>query len=125
MAGQWRSVQGQRLLEARVSVKNIGASIVRLIQRGSGLRISELVLPVPNETNHVAAWNSLRVFPLLVEHQWIEPGETVTEDMLVNLRVPEDLPVLFETRLVWSWRDGEDNVVVFARQVVPADATLA
>ena len=72
MQAQWRVVRDVRLLQARVTVKNIGASSVRLIQHGTGLRINRLgQVPMPEA---VVVWSKLRVFPLLVEHQWIDPG---------------------------------------------------
>jgi hypothetical protein len=43
------------------------------------------------------------------EHAWIEPGETVTDDVLLQLAVPEGEPVAFETRLVWEWAGADGN----------------
>ena len=42
MGGEWFTVDGKRLLLARVRLKNIGASVVELLQKGTGLRVSTL-----------------------------------------------------------------------------------
>ena len=121
MGGQWFTVDGKRLLLARVRLKNIGASVVELLQKGTGLRVSTLG---DSDSPGTVSWMQGRVYTILDEHAWIEPGETVSDDVLLRLAVPAGQPVLFETRLVWKWSGGERNIVVFARQVVPADATV-
>jgi hypothetical protein len=118
MRGRWQS-SGIPLLKADVTVKNIGASVVCLRQFGSGLRVSRAEDPVPGES--AVGWRSLGVFGLLKEHKWIEPGEAVSESMLLALPLSEDEPLLFETRLVWTWGRHRAPIVVFARQVMLPD----
>jgi hypothetical protein len=75
MAAGWMNVDGRRLLLARVRVKNIGASVVHLLQQGTGVRVSSL------DGAHVtgaAHWSPGRVYRVFDKHKWIEPGETVT-----------------------------------------------
>ena len=124
MSGQWRQLDGTNLLHARITVRNIGNSVVTLLQKGTGLRVS--VPAADQETAPAAmAWTVLRVFEILGEHDWIEPGETVSDDVLLNLGVPEPIPVKFESRLVWRWsgRDSDD-IVVLSRQVLPVGCIL-
>jgi hypothetical protein len=66
------------------------------------------------------------VFALLAEHQWIEPVETVSDDLLLDLGVSDPVPTLFETRVVLK-RAGlfGGNIVVLARRVIPIDSTIA
>jgi hypothetical protein len=124
MGGEWLTVHGKRLLLARVRVKDIGASVVRLRQEGTGLRVSS---PVDSDAPGAVGWEPGHVYTILEKHEWIEPGETVSDDVLLHLAVTEGQPVLFETRLVWN-RSGlrwkKRNIVVFARQVVPPGADL-
>jgi hypothetical protein len=124
MSGQWRQLEGVDLLHARITVRNIGNSVVTLLQRGTGLGVS---VPAADQgTAPVAvAWTVLRVFEILGEHEWIEPGEMVSDDVLLNLGIPEPVPVRFESRLVWRWsgRDSDD-IVVFSRQVLPVGSIL-
>jgi len=69
-------------------------------------------------------WEVVRVFEVLREHEWIEAGETVSDDLLLDIDVSEPVVTLFEARLVWSWSGHKKEIVVLARQVVPPDATM-
>jgi hypothetical protein len=121
MGGEWFTVDGERLLLARVQIKNIGSSVVELLQKGTGLRVSTMAADASeSDAPRPVEWVPGRVYKILEEHAWIEPGETVSDDVLLRLAVPAGQPVLFETRLVWKWSGGKHNIVVFARQVVPA-----
>jgi hypothetical protein len=128
LTGQWRLVDGRHLLHARITVKNIGASKVTLLQRGTGLRVSVLVPDQPVAPAS-AVWKHVKVFEILGEHQWIEPEETVSDDLLLNLGIPEPAPMLFEARLVWRrlvwrWYRRSGNIVVMARKVILPDSTI-
>jgi hypothetical protein len=35
-----------------------------------------------------AVWKHVKVFEILGEHEWIEPEETVSDDLLLNLGIP-------------------------------------
>lgn len=90
--GQWRHTDGMTVLHVRVTVKNIGASKVALNQFGSGLKVS-----FPYAAGyHQVAWdrvrwddgetpdNSLNV-KVLKQHTWIEPGEAVSDELLLHI----------------------------------------
>lgn len=123
MSAERTDAAGSPLLLARVAVKNIGNSVVQLLQHGTGLRVSCFTdqQPLSPET---ASWLSMRVYKILREHEWIEPGETISDDVLIHAAGTVHVPVLFETRLVWSWSGGDENIVVFARQVFPVPQKL-
>lgn len=123
LTGQWRLVDGRRLLHARITVENIGASKVTLLQRGTGLRVSVLAPDQPGAPAS-ATWKHLKVFEILREHQWIEPNEMVSDDLLLDLGTSEPIPTLFEGRLVWKWSRRGGNIVVLARQFIPVDSTI-
>jgi hypothetical protein len=122
MFGQWQEIDQRHLLQARIRVKNIGTSKVTMIQKGTGLRISVLAQNQPPSPTP-SAWDVKKVFVILREHAWIEPGETVSDDVLLDLGVPGPVVTLFEARLVWGRRSG--NVVFSAREVIPADALVS
>lgn len=119
MTGAWTTVSGQRLLHVRVTVKNIGASVVRLLQEGTGLRVQRIG-ELPGDVRTVA-WEGAKVFVIFAEHAWIEPSEAVSDTLLMHIPAAEDDPILLETRLVWKWKGSEGNIVVFAREVVLGD----
>lgn len=123
MLAQWRLVDGRYLLHARMIVTNIGASVVRQQKRGSGLRIS-LLSAQQQEPPTKALWDVIRVFEILQDHEWIEAGETVSDDVMLDIGVAAPVTSLFEARLVWSWTGRKNKTVVRARQVVPPDSTM-
>lgn len=118
MLAQWRVIEGRQLLHARVIVKNIGVSVVTLQQLGTGLRVSVPAAQQP-EPPTALAWDVVAVFDVLTEHQWIEAGETVSDDQLVDMDLVEPQTTLFETRLVWTWAGHGKEIVVLARQIFP------
>jgi hypothetical protein len=121
MSGQWRDVGESKLLHARIRVKNIGLSRITLIQKGTGLRVS---LMAENQSASPArsSWLDGKVYKILDKHAWIEPGETVSDELLLNLGVSKFQPTMLEARLVWYRR--RSNITVFAKEIISADAVM-
>lgn len=139
LACQWRKVDETDLLHVRVRVTNIGASMITLNQHGTGLQVAFRDDSVHNEIK----WKSVqltiddqstskgvdRTFEILREHAWIEPGETVSEDLLLDPGGPPSICRL-EVRLLWSLKDDHsgkfsgDDVEVFARRIVAPEELL-
>lgn len=123
LASQWIVLDGQHRLHARITVRNVGASAITLLQEGTGLRVSTLAELQP-AAPAAAAWKELRVFEVLGEHEWIEPSETVSDDLLLDLGLPQPTATLFEARLVWRYARRRKEIVVFARQLMPPRSTI-
>lgn len=122
MSGQWLKVNRTYWLQVRIRVKNIGASKVTLRQEGTGLRVRVLAAaqrPAPD----YARWKPAGWLTVLEDHAWIEPGETVSDDLLLGLG-PGGVPVRLDARLVVA-RKVLKNIEVNARQVLPAEATVS
>lgn len=159
MAGQWRSVDGVDLLHLRIRVSNIGASKISLNQYGTGLQLSfpadeqdgppnevrwqkvpliennndedeqpENDGDVDEQPEHYGIPQA-RTFEIFKEHEWIEPGETVSDELLLNLgRTPTiSMP---EVTLMWSLsgrhhdRFSGKDIEVFARRIIPPGSSL-
>ena len=133
-AGDWLGPDGALGFKATVSLKNIGAAKVELLQKGTGLRISKLADEQPAPP-HESSWDSLGVFKIFTKHEWIEPGETITDELLVRLP-PDPQTLQVETRLVLPWKKRivlghfgqtelalpwthDQHVTIHARQVLP------
>jgi hypothetical protein len=116
-------INERHFLHARITVKNIGASDVELLQEGTWLSVSELKDEQHSKTVY-AAWRSLGKFEILDQHAWIEPGETVSDDLLLYFEVKQPLTTLFDGRLVWRWSKGMHNIVVSARKVLPIESRI-
>ncbi len=119
LSGQWIQVSDRRALLVRIAVKNIGASVVTLLQRGTGVKV-QTVSDAPG--SGLVGWDGDRVFEVLVPHQWIEPGETVTDELLVDPGTATPGVTRILARLVWKWAGGDENIVVTAARIVPLDA---
>jgi hypothetical protein len=123
--GEWLGPNGLLGLRLSITVKNIGAGKVEVLQRGSGVMVSRTADAQPAPPAETA-WEPLGVYEIFVEHQWIEPGETIRDELL--LRLPLDPQVVeVQTRLVLAWKP--QNVSVHARRVLvpngsgPADGS--
>ncbi|OBJ56517.1 hypothetical protein A9W95_13455 [Mycobacterium sp. 1423905.2] len=140
LSGQWRRLNDTDVLHVRVRVTNIGASMVALNQYGSGLRVGLPANPEHNEfrwqflqlarRTASAAETVDRVFEILREHAWIEPGETVSDDLLLDLN---SRPTIYKLELALLWslsgdhadQFSPDDIEVFARRILGPEDTLS
>lgn len=135
----------RNVFQTRIRVTNIGASKVSLKQYGTGLLVSFPAQQQP-EPPYDFEWDYApkyrgddqpQTFEILKQHAWIEPGETVSDDLLLDLdRSPEI--VRLEVHLVWGpsrrrWRRwlfgsradfSRKDIRVFARRIIPPDTTM-
>lgn len=116
--GDWLGEDGELGLRLQVRLKNIGTAKVQLTHRGTGVMVSRLAAeqdPPPAATR----WTELGVWDVFLKHEWIEPGETIGEDLLLRLPRPPGL-LEVRTRVILAWRPSID---VQGRLVlVPGDA---
>ena len=113
IAGRWRESAAGRQLHVIVSVQNIGASKVDLIQAGTGLDLYVLVNNSPPYTE----WKHRESVPFLQHHHWIEPGETVNADLIAPI-VFEDAPVLTRASLHWKRLGASEGVLVVCDKII-------
>jgi hypothetical protein len=143
LSAQWHVLPAVgHVLHVRICVTNIGASSLILVPRGTGLAIS---FPAASQTSAAhrrtdkwwpdIRWEKVplleggvqaRTFVILKDHQWVEPGETVFDDLLLNLGRDPTI-ALVEAELVWRlprwwWKDKE--VCDFLGQIVPPEAAI-
>ena len=143
LSGEWRTLNEQDVLLVRVTVKNISDAQVSLNQYGSGLRIAT---PADAPAKEAVSWtmltNSLRndgksdgeltpkAFHVLREHSWIEPGETVFDELLINLDNPKGL-VMLELTSLWALSGkslgvfSHKDVEMFTRRIIPPDEKVS
>ncbi|MFE4727344.1 hypothetical protein [Microbacterium sp. NPDC056736] len=119
IAGTWVIAEGVQHPHVTVSVKNIGTTVVRLLQEGTGLAIEALETPQPAGKNSMV-WAAGRTVRVFADHEWIEPGETISND-LISTASFNDQPVRANVRLVWQWSGGKHNIVVMAHKIIWPD----
>ena len=143
VSAQWHVLAGvDHVLQVRICVTNIGGSKLTLLQRETGVRI---LFPADKQTPATRRsedpwWADIRwepvpkregqeeprTFVILRNHVFIEPGENVFDDMLLNLgRDPTIVQV--QAQLCWEvprwwWKNGE--VYDFVDQIIPPGTVI-
>jgi hypothetical protein len=149
LVGEWRKIGGNDVLHVRIRVSNVGSSYLALNQYGTGLRVS---FPAEDQDRDEVVWDMVplrsnagdavpkeagserdslpaRTFNVLVEHEWIEPGETVFDDLLLNFNRPPEICKL-EVTLIWApgnkHHDKFDakDIEVFGRRILAPDEEI-
>jgi hypothetical protein len=121
MSGQWIKTGRKHWLHVRIKVKNIGTSKVALEQEGTWLEVSVLAESQSSPPDY-ANWKSAEKYEVLDDHAWIEPGETVSDDLMLNLGI-RPAPVRLDGRLIIR-RKILNNIEVNARRVLPEDTVI-
>lgn len=140
MNAQWHLLPDVgHVLRVRIDVKNIGASRMILTPRGTGLTIA---FPAERQTTEAhrstdewwpdIRWETVRkmegsaqtrTFVVLKEHRWIEPGEAISDELLLNLG-REPTMARLEVKLVWRvprWWWKDKNIRFVTRQIIPPE----
>lgn len=113
---EWLGKEGHRGIKISVQLKNIGAAKIELLQNGSGMRVKRLS-QYQNDPPAEAVWDDFGgVYEVFLHHEWIEPGETVIDDLMLVLG-PEQI-IEVETRIILAWKPS--NVVVHSRRICSA-----
>jgi hypothetical protein len=110
----WLANEGHPGLLVRLRLENIGGAKVRMQRAGTGVQISHIAKEqedAPSETR----WQYFRVFDAFVTHAWIEPGETIADELLIRLPVNPEL-VEVKMRIVLE-RWARKNTTVQARRI--------
>jgi hypothetical protein len=80
VSGELRTQDGWQYLVPRVTLKNIGNAKVELNQSGSGYRI--WVTKGESRDAGELVWSGGKpVFSIFTDHQWIEPGESIFDEL--------------------------------------------
>lgn len=98
VTGEMRMRGGQQFLVPRISLKNIGKSKVQLDQAGSGYRIW-LASGEISETGQLIWSGGKPVFPIFADHAWIEPGESIFDELDLFALPAECVATKIEVRL--------------------------
>jgi hypothetical protein len=122
ISGQWLKINRKQWLQVRIRVENIGASKVILRQEGTGLEVKVLAASQPSPPDY-AEWKSADMYEVLDSHEWIEPGETVSDDLMLNLGI-RPVPIRLDARLIMQ-RKIFKNIEINARRVLPVDAVIS
>jgi hypothetical protein len=132
IAGRWHRVDGVGdALHLCIEIKNGGIAIIPVAQYGTGMQVS---FPSPNQGDppDYVAWEPVplhsedgsvvpRTFEIFSPHDWLEPGESVTEDLLLNLGRTATIAMVEVSIRRGSRREEIYEIV---RRIIPTDATM-
>ncbi|MEV0566095.1 hypothetical protein [Dactylosporangium sp. NPDC050588] len=122
LTGQWIRVAGKDVLQVNATATNIGSSMIAIRQQGTGLMVNRLSAEQPDPPASVE-WERIGgVHELFADHSWIEPSESVTDELLLSLGLATPTTVRIVSRVVCE-RRRKKNVVIFARKIVHAEAS--
>jgi hypothetical protein len=121
--GSVHTDSGRPLLKALTKVKNVGLSKVRIDQEGTILQLFSSVRQnsIPSFPCQVT-WNDRpAVFDVFKEHKWVEPLETIEDQVLIEL--PDDRTSDYKLNLkvlskrIW-WKVLSNGISWTARSIV-------
>jgi hypothetical protein len=122
LLGQWHNVGKRYLLKVHITLKNVGSSKIVLRQEGTGLKVSTLSAHQKSVPGSVA-WTPLEeVFRIFIFErpldEWMEPGETISDEVLLDLCTCEPLITRLEARLEFKRFMGPPDQI-FKRTIIP------
>jgi hypothetical protein len=97
-------------LLASVQMKNVGLSKIEITQSGTALIILRS-LPVTEEAPAIIQWQQLIVLPVFEKHAWIEPGETIKNQVLLELQLAESA-VKLDLRIVANGIEWNESSII-------------
>jgi hypothetical protein len=99
VSGEIRQSGEHQYLVPRVTLKNIGNSKIALVQQGSGYRVS--VAAEPSVDVREAEWaRASKVYSMFENHHWIEPGESIFDEVRLIPLSRTSIAAKIEARLV-------------------------
>lgn len=114
--------ESNKLLVCRVSLKNIGSGQINLIKEHSHLRLRGP--PERRGPLREVRWPDKGVaYRVLREHSWVEPGETLRHDLIVELPAYPPKFLLLDFQVKTSTRRflKVRRISVYTRKVISTD----
>jgi len=113
IAGKWVQREGRSLLSGSAQIKNVGLSKFPIRQKGTAILVFDLLPSAPVEKPTDAVEERVRVREVFKQHAWIEPGETVEENFLLQLPdTSSRLAIKLELRVVAADIEWNANSIV-------------
>ena len=113
VVGEIIDINSKKYIRILVELKNVGSSKVEITREGFGLDIfaqrpSPTLLPEDCNKYKVRgiSWEPLLPFYVLTRHAWIEPGETIRDQLLAEILISESIAykvdfVIFASGMRW------------------------
>jgi hypothetical protein len=99
-------------LLASAQMKNIGLSKIRISQRGSALSAFRSLPTGRPDRPTIVEWEQLVVLPVFEKHAWIEPDETIKDQMLIRVDLAESTALKLDLRIVANKIEWNESSIV-------------
>lgn len=107
-------------LTATVQIKNVGLSKLALSQEGTALRVFSQQPTKAKDIPTDVEWERLLTRAIFEKHKWIEPGETIVDEMLLALGNSDDLKAIkLELRIVAGGIEWNSRAIVETGNAAP------
>ena len=98
-----------RYLIATAELRNAGLSKLEIMQEGTALRV---FAGQPRQEATEIEWARLCTLPVFETHKWIEPGETIREQVLVGSSTDRQIAFRMNLRIVSSGLEWNTMAIV-------------
>jgi hypothetical protein len=101
VTGQVTSEGDLHFLSVTATIKNVGLSKAKIFQKGTWVRIYRLRSKANREKLSVPSETLLGTAPIFTEHDWVEPGEQVSDVLFAQLptKQADDIAVRLNFRV--------------------------
>jgi hypothetical protein len=113
-----------RIVVAAFKIKNVGLSQIKFREQSNLARILAYTQEPKDKIKRIE-WKLLRTYNVFERHSWIEPGETITDEIAISVCTQEHVVFLIELRTVGGVPNRKEQVVKFQewleRTILPAN----
>ena len=102
LSGQLVAGNPRVYLTAKLTLKNVGLSRVDIHQTGTALRLAAHGGAAAATKAEAVEWTRLRSFAIFEHHKWIESGETIRDELMIQIPEPVQAAYRLELRIVGS-----------------------
>jgi hypothetical protein len=99
------------LVIASLQIKNVGLSQVRFQQESNLVRFSSYTAPTAIAVAERVNWNWLKTYNVFERHQWVEPGETIDDQITFSIPNNKQMIFLIEFRVVGGVTNRKKEII--------------
>jgi hypothetical protein len=109
------------MLQVEINLKNGGLTSLFIVQHGSGLRILRCSDNDSGDLYDDVPWEHLSTRSVFESHEWIEPSESISEKILLQLGPEAAVAYKLDLRLVAGTNVSKAPAHRFTSIVIPKD----
>ena len=131
VAGKIVPIESYKYIRISVGLKNVGSSKVEITREGFGLDIfAQRHRPAVHPEDSVKYkvlginWEKLLPFDVLTRHAWIEPGETIRDELMAEILVSDSIAYKIDFVIFAGGMRWVATSIVYPQLGDPADSSF-